>query len=176
MKGLFSMRSRSVRSFALAVSVAACAQFAAGTAQAGNRPPDYVGGGYLTDFGACNRAGWPTRIEMFRARLTPRDDASGHATSDLVLNTAVGGVMVFTLPRQITRRRAWQRANSHTVWGSLYRQRVRPRVRILEFSDAATGGAQIPLNPEIRLSVRIRRFNDDPSCIVTAHMMLRNTQ
>jgi len=140
----------------------------AATAQA-----EYVGGGYLTNARGCDAAGWPTMIEMFRARYVP----SGNGRiSTVVLDLAVGGTMIYNLRGDLNESRRWLRGSGYAVWGGLYRSRPLPRVQVLQRMSATTGNARVPGHEQIRMSLRIRNFNGRGGCTVDAHMMLRDPQ
>jgi hypothetical protein len=140
----------------------------ASTAQA-----EYVGGGYLTNARGCEVAGWPTMIEMFRARYDP---SGAGRISTVVLDLAVGGTMIYNIRGDLDESRRWRRANGYAVWGGLYRSQPRPRVLVLERMSATTGNATVPGHEQIRMSMRIMNFNGRRGCSVDAHMMLRDPQ
>ncbi|GAB4265590.1 MAG: hypothetical protein Kow0013_13850 [Pararhodobacter sp.] len=160
------------REFSAKATLISAALMAVATLFTTRAEAQYVGGGYLTDYWGCEEAGWPTGIEMFRARYNPSEVQGG--TSDLVLDLAVGGTMVYSVRGPMRPGRRWIPTQGYAVWGGLYRSNPRPRLRIEERRDAATGDASIPANDQIRMSVRIRNFNGRSGCTVTAHMMLRD--
>ena len=149
-----------------ALSVGALAAFGA-PAKA-----DYVGGGYLIPVQGFEAAGWPTGVQMFRARYLPREVEGTRST--LTIDTAVGGTFSYIVWSELSESTSWRAAFGYSVWGEVYAPRPRPQVRVMERASSTTGGASIPQHPEIRLQVRIRHFNGVRGCIVQAHMMLRD--
>lgn len=135
---------------------------------------EYVGAGYLQADWGCQDSGWPTGTEMFRARFTPAE--LGGRMSVLVLDLAVGGTMVYRVRGPLDWSRRWHRANGVSVWGDLYRGAQSPRLRLMYLMAGTTGNASFPEHNDVRLGVRIRHFNGDRGCVVTAHMMLRNVE
>lgn len=134
---------------------------------------EYAGGGYLSDYSGCEANGWPVVTEMFRARYSPSEE--GGRNCELVLNLAVGGVMVYRLNSTMAPSRLWRTAQGFATWGALYASNPRPSLRVVERRNATTGNASIPRTPEIYMQVRIRNFNGARGCTVTANIMLRHT-
>jgi len=162
MKILTKVAQHAVRvlSFAAILTAAAPAQ------------ADYVGGGYLRAMSGCETVGWPTQVEMFRARYLPKEVDGSRST--LTIATAVGGTFTYVVWDELSASTSWRAAFGYSVWGEVYAPRPRPRVRVMERNDSNTGGATLPASSDIRMSVRIRHFNGVRGCMVEAHMMLRD--
>ncbi|MCB1396398.1 MAG: hypothetical protein H6898_06975 [Rhodobacter sp.] len=160
------LRSQSTRF--LPVAVACGLAFAALPAQA-----EYAGGGYLSDYRGCESNGWPTNIEMVRARYSPSEE--GGNTSEIVLDLAVGASMVYRVNGALEPNNRWRAAEGYNTWGALYRSTPRPSLQIRERRSAISGGATIPASYQIYMQVRIRNFNGARGCYATANLMLRHT-
>lgn len=156
----FFLRAAHVLSVATIVSAAAPAQ------------ADYVGGGYLRALSGCESAGWPTQVEMFRARYLPEEVDGTRST--LTIATAVGGTFTYVIWDELSAANHWRNAFGYSVWGEVYAPRPRPRVRVLARDSSTVGIAVPPQHSDIALSVRIRHFNGVRGCTVEAHMMVRD--
>lgn len=137
---------------------------------------EYFGGGVLANYNGCEAYGWPVQNEMFRVRYRPRE-LTGQP-SELIMNLAVGGVSALRFWGNLSDMRSWRRISGRAIWGGVFALRDRPRIRVRRMMDVhemapwSPGMAESPNTMPGYVEVRIRNFNGQRGCTVTAAFTL----